>query len=173
MTTEMKGRKQLACTAMAQVSAQTLWGILMDSRLLPKWVPAVHEVELCEATGETVGAVRRCRVELGGRAGRMVERCIAVEPERRLAYLVEDESFGMRRIVADYGFRISLEPLAAVRTQVTIETFYTPRNPLYRVMNALVMRPRLRRVVGDLLAGLIRLAEANDPGDLAPASRRA
>jgi hypothetical protein len=165
MTTEMKGRNQLNRAGIARAQAQTVWNILLDSRLLPTWAPVVREVEACDTTGESVGAVRRCRVELAGKPGAMVERCIGLEPGRHIAYLVEDESFGMRRILADYGFTISLEPLGTDRTRVTIESFYTPRNAAYSLMNAIFMRPRFRRVVDDLLAGLIRLAEAGSaPG---------
>jgi uncharacterized protein YndB with AHSA1/START domain len=163
MTTELVGRRQLTRTATTAAPARALWSILTDSRLLPRWAPVVHEVERCDPTGERLGAVRRCRVELGGKPGRMVERCVALRPERQIAYLVEEESFGMRRMVADYGFRISLEPVSPAGTRVTIETFYTPRTAVYGLMNALLLRPRLGKVVDDLIAGLIRLAEAGEP----------
>ena len=49
-----------------------------------------------------------------------------------------------------------------------IETFYTPANPIVAVLNKLVMRRRLRSVVGQLLAGLRALAERRQaqPEDL-------
>src|SRR5436190_23917897 len=98
MSDDMKGNKQLTRSAVARADAPSLWGILKDSSLLPQWVPAVHHVERCDVNGESVGSVRQCRVELGGRAGTMVERCIGIVPGRSISYLVDDESFGMRKM---------------------------------------------------------------------------
>ena len=165
MNYEMKGKKQLAKVAVAKADATSVWNILRDSTLLPEWAPVVHEVESCEAIGESVGAVRRCRVEMGGRPGRMVERCVDMVPERSIAYVVEDESFGMRKMFANYGFRVLLEPIDKSATRLTIETFYTPRNVLYAFMNAVMMRSRLETVVERLVQGLAHLAESrNDAG---------
>jgi uncharacterized protein YndB with AHSA1/START domain len=155
----MKGQRQIVRQAVASADPAAVWNILVDSRLLPQWVPAVRHVESCEVTGEAVGTVRHCSVELGGRSGTTVERCVSLEPERHIAFLVEDESFGMRNMFADYGFAIVLEPVKPNQTRVIIETFYTPRNAAYRLMNAFLMRRQYRRVVDDLLSGLVRLAE--------------
>jgi hypothetical protein len=173
MTTEMNGRRQLARSATATATPAAVWAILMDSRLLPEWATVVREVESCDTAGEAVGAVRRCRVELAGRAGTMVERCIGLDPQRQVAYVVDDESFGLRRLLADYGFRISLAPVGPDETRVTIETFYTPRNLLVAMMNGIMMRRRFRGVVDQLLAGLVRLAEADRrrPGSLSRTPR--
>jgi uncharacterized protein YndB with AHSA1/START domain len=167
MRVEMKGQRQLVRQAVASADPAAVWNILVDSGLLPQWVPAVRHVESCEVTGEAVGTVRHCRVELGGRPGTMVERCVSLEPERHIALLVDDESFGMRKMFADYGFVIALEPLKPNQTRVIIETFYTPRNAAYRLMNTCMMRSMYRRVVDDLLAGLVRLAEQRTMAPLA------
>ncbi len=159
MRVKMKGRRQLVRHAVAETDAAAVWNILVDSRLLPLWAPAVRGVEQCEVTGEAVGTARHCSVELGGRPGKMVERCVSLDPERHIAFLVDDESFGMRRTFADYGFLIALEPVRPNRTRVTITTFYTPRTIAYWLMNMLFMRRLYRRVVDDLLAGLVLLAE--------------
>jgi hypothetical protein len=161
MTNSMQGKRQITRSSVANVNRATVWAILTDSRLLPKWAPVVREVEACDASGESVGAVRRCRVELAGRAGRMIERCVELEPERRLAYVVDDESFGMRRMFAHYGFRISLDAVAPAQTSIKIETFYTPRNLVFTALNVLMMRSRFGAVVDRLLSGLVGLAESS------------
>lgn len=162
MRYEMKGKRQLSRSVTTTASPGALWGILADSRWLPHWAPAVHDVELCDPTGESVGSVRHCNVELGGRGGKMVERCVDILAERSIAYVVEDDSFGMNRMFADYGFRISLDPLDKHHTRVTIETYYTPRSVPYAWLNAIVMRRQFRRVVDQLLGGLVGLAERGE-----------
>jgi hypothetical protein len=73
-------------------------------------------------------------------------------------FLVLDDSFGFIKMFTGYGFTAHFTPAVGGRTVVRIETFYTPANPA-AVLNTLVMRRRLRSVVGQLLAGLRTLAE--------------
>lgn len=155
----MKGQKQLERSMDIDGPVSVVWEVLSDSRLLPQWVPAVQEVVACSAEGEGVGAVRQCNVELMGRQGRMVERCVAFTPMSRAAYVVDDESFGLRKMFADYGFALNVEPIGNDRTAVRIETHYTPRNFVYAVLNGVMMRRRFAAVVGALLEGLKRLSE--------------
>ena len=89
----------------------------------------------------------------------MVERCIEFTPTTRLAYLVDDESFGMRKMFDDYGFSLNLERLGSERTRVTIETHYTPRNLVYTVMNAIFLRRQFRNVATDIPHGLQAFTE--------------
>lgn len=61
-----------------------------------------------------------------------------------------------------YGFAINLESVGPDRTEVAIETHYTPRNPLYGLLNRLMMRRQFRKVCDELLAGLRAFAESRD-----------
>jgi hypothetical protein len=55
-----------------------------------------------------VGMTRHCNVELGGRTGTMTERCVEFVPNRRAAYVVDDDTLGFHRMLLDYGFTITL-----------------------------------------------------------------
>lgn len=77
--------------------------------------------------------------------------------ERYITYAVDEDSFGMSRMFADYGFRLSLAPNGS-GTQLTIESFYTPRNYFYSLVNTLVMKRQFSDVLDGLLAGLSRYA---------------
>jgi len=90
----------------------------------------------------------------------MVERCVEYTPKTRLAYLVHDETFGMRKMFDNYGFSVDLVPLPARRTSVTIVTHYTPRNPIYSAMNATFLRRQFRTFCQDLADGLQAFAES-------------
>lgn len=92
----MNGTKQIIRNTTINTPASAVWAVLSDSRLLPEWAPAVDEVTECSVRGEAVGEVRRCNVRLAGKSGRMVERCTEFTPMTRIAYVVDDESFGMK-----------------------------------------------------------------------------
>lgn len=157
----MDGQKQIQRSTAISAPAEAVWEILADSRLLPRWVPAVDEVAECSVTGEAVGEVRTCNATLAGKSGRIVERCIEFAPMTRIAYVVDDESFGMRRMFDHYGFAISLESEGPGKTHATLETHYTPRNPIYGLLNTLFIRRRFQRVCDDIVSGLKSLAESS------------
>lgn len=161
MPFEIRGRHQLKRAQTASAAAGVVWNILSDSRRLPDWAPAVHAVEKCEVGGEVVGAVRHCRVELAGRSGRMVEECVDMVGGQSITYAVRDDSFGMAKMFSDYSFRISLSSVGPRRTEVVIDTFYTPKNLAYRLLNGAFMRRQFAGVVDQLLSGLCSLAEKN------------
>ena len=152
--------KQIERSVVVEADVPAVWDVLADSRLLPQWAPVVDDVTACAPGGEAVGAVRHCTARLGGKSGRMVERCVELVAERRIAYVVDDESFGMRRMFDDYGFALELEPMAGGRTRVTLHTHYTPRNAIYRLMNATFTRRRFAAVCEQLLGGLRSFVEA-------------
>lgn len=158
----MNGKKQIIRNTTINTPASAVWAVLSDSRLLPEWAPAVDEVTECSVAGEAVGEVRCCNVRLAGKSGRMVERCTEFTPMTRIAYAVEDESFGMKKLFEHYGFAINLESVGPDKTEVAIETHHTPRNPLYGLLNRLMMRRQFRKVCDELLAGLRAFAESRD-----------
>ncbi len=135
-----------------------VWAVLEDASLLPRWIAGVTEV-LSHDEREQVGSVRRCTVEFSGRTGYIVERCIEAAPERRYAYVVDDDSLGFTKMFADYGFSLALEPEADGRTVVTCSTSYRPRGLMSRAMNALVLRRKFARFRVQLLRGLKEFAE--------------
>jgi uncharacterized protein YndB with AHSA1/START domain len=154
----MNGRHQLQRSRDIPVARSEIWAILEDSALLPRWAAVVESVACCASGLEAVGSVRECRVDFAGRKGTIVERCVELVPERKVAYVVDEDSLGFNRMFADYGFTITLEGAADHRTTVSVETYYTPRTMLTRALNALVMRRKLARTVDGLLEGLDRLA---------------
>ena len=92
----------------------------------------------------------------------MVERCVEYTPKRRIAYLVEDETFGMRKLFDDYGFSLDLTPTGTRQTRVTLQTHYTPRNPIYAAMNLAVMRRQFEQVCQGIVDGLKAFTEATE-----------
>lgn len=156
----LEGKRQIERRVVIHTPIEAVWEVLSDARLLAEWVPAVDEVTSCSAEGEGVGATRSCRATLGRRKGTMVERCVEYTPTSRIAYLVDDESFGMRRMFDDYGFTLDLAQLGPNQTEVTLQTHYTPRNPLYAALNSLVMRRQFRKVCDGIVQGLKTFTES-------------
>jgi Polyketide cyclase / dehydrase and lipid transport len=155
----MNGRHQITRTVQVATNPAAIWGVIADSRLLPQWARVVTDVTYLGETEEGVGMTRHCNVELGGHIGTMTERCVEFLPNRRAGYVVDDDTLGFNRMLVDYGFTITLDPQSDRATTLRMDTYYTPRNPLYGLLNWLVLRRRMRRTVDGLLQGLKQISE--------------
>jgi Polyketide cyclase / dehydrase and lipid transport len=155
----VNGKHQVTRTVEVVTDPAAIWGVIADSTLLPQWAGVVKDVTYLGETDEGVGMTRHCNVELGGRSGTMTERCVEFLPNRRAAYVVDDDTLGFHRMLLDYGFTITLDPRSDQTTALRIDTYYTPRNPLYGLLNRLLLRRRMHRTVDGLLQGLKEISE--------------
>jgi hypothetical protein len=155
----VNGKHQVTRAIEVATGPAAIWGVIADSTLLPQWAGVVTDVTYLGEEQEGVGMTRHCNVELGGRTGTMTERCVEFVPSRRAGYVVDDDTLGFHRMLLDYGFAITLEPRSEGATALRIDTYYTPRNQLYALLNRLVLRRRMRRTVDGLLRGLKQISE--------------
>ena len=155
----MNGKHQVTRTIQVATDPAAIWAVIADSTLLPHWAGVVTDVTYLGGQEEGVGMTRHCNVELGGRTGTMTERCVEFIPNRRAGYVVDDDTLGFQRMLLDYGFTITLDSRSDRATVLRIDTYYTPRNPLYALLNRLVLRRRMRRTVDGLLQGLKQISE--------------
>src|SRR4051812_5642041 len=152
MTRQPQGASEIVIHA----SPEKIWALLEDSARLAEWAPMVKRT-----TGrrETLGAIRECEVEFDGRPGRIVEKCVEYRPFSRIGWLMVEDSFGFSKMLDDLGFDFVLEPASAKSTRVVNTSYYRPRGLLAKLMSALLMRPKFRKMRARVLANLKRLAE--------------
>jgi hypothetical protein len=155
----MNGKHQVTRTVQVHADLAAIWGVIADSSLLPQWAGVVKDVTYLGDEEEGVGMTRHCNVELGGRKGTMTERCVEFVPHRRASYVVDEDTLGFDRMLVDYGFTITLDPRSDRTTALRIDTYYTPRNPLYALVNRLLLRRRMRKLLDGLLQGLKQFSE--------------
>ena len=157
---QMQGTMQLERSTSVDAPVEVVYALFMDNEALPDWAPVVDEV-LTEDGGDEsgVGCTRTCAVTMDGRSGTMVERCVEAIPDTRASFVVDDDSFGIGKMLSDYGFTAHFASRLPDGTSVRIETFYTPVNPIAALLNRLIMRRRFAAVVDALLAGLRTTAE--------------
>lgn len=151
----MPGPLQGADEILIETPPHRVFAILDDARRLPEWTSVIST----SGNRETVGAVRECEVDLDGKRGSVVERCIEANPPRRIAWAMEQDTFGFSRLVSDFGFSFTLERAGDGATRVRNETYYRPRGIFSAAMNTLVMRRKFRGVRRRWLANLKRLSE--------------
>jgi hypothetical protein len=79
-------------------------------------------------------------------------------PTRKGGYLIDEDSFGLDRILARMAFSLDLDSIENQVTRVTFSFFHDPRGLKGRVMNP-VIKPQQRRNRRAALRSLKRYAE--------------
>jgi hypothetical protein len=120
----LQGRDDIVVDAPAVI----LWDLIADSRRLPSWGPPVTGVEVLtnEGAPERLGTARRVHARFGRRSGWFLEHRVEHVQGRRVAYLIDEESFGLSRLISRPGFSLELIPLADGGTRVVFCFFHDP-----------------------------------------------
>src|SRR5881396_1583113 len=116
----MKSKLQGRAERLIAAPPDRIWELLEDSEAnLPHVLPMVKTCTIESGGRERVGALRTCAVDFGGRAGTTVERCIESVPNRSLAHVIVDDSFGFSRMLSDFWFSFTLAPVDSHTTRVS------------------------------------------------------
>jgi uncharacterized protein YndB with AHSA1/START domain len=104
MTARLQGRDEI----IIDVPADHVWSLIADSTLLASWGPPVTAVQLVEpvAGPERVGSRRR----VDARFNHFAEIRTEHVEGRRVAYVIEQDTFGLGRVMTEPGFALDIEP---------------------------------------------------------------
>lgn len=155
MERKQQGTNELVIDA----SPEQIWAVLEDSSRVPEYMNAVKDIDKAPGSKEHLGATRRCTVELQGKRGKVVERCVELVPRHRLTFVVDEDEFGFSKLFDDFGFTFVLEESGERRTLVRIEGFYREKGLQARILNALVMKRKLSGIRAGILANLKTVVE--------------
>lgn len=117
-----KGRDNVV----VNVPLEKAWAAISDSKQLGKWGPPVKGVEILFAAGETsenVGTKRRVDAVFGKKKGYFIEHRTEHEPLKRIAYKIDENTFGLEKVIRYPGFALDLEQVDANQTRIVF-TFY-------------------------------------------------
>ncbi len=156
-----KAKLQIRKSILIDATLDQTWDVLLDAHQLPRWMPAVDEVLESDARREGLGSQRRCQARLAGKSGTIVEKVVDHVPGRSIRYGVIEDTFGMSKMFSDYSFELSTETIDG-RTQVTISTYYDPKNFIVSLLNKAMMKRQFSSVLEAMLHGLKSHVEAAD-----------
>jgi len=153
---KLQGRDDIVVHAPARI----LWQLISDSRQLPNWGPPVKSVEVMTdaAEVETLGTARKVHAAFGRKSGYFLEHRVEHVDGRKIAYLIDEENFGLAELVSRPGFSLELDPKGDQATRVIFSFFHDPRGFKGRIMNPLLkLQQRRNRLAA--LGSLKRHAE--------------
>jgi hypothetical protein len=137
-----------------------VWEVAEDITLIPQYHPEVDKVDLIAGQAKrSLGTKYRCNILNGRRAGSCVEEVVACEPERVLTTRMVSDTWGIDRMLTDFKVVSTVSRHTETATILKFEGFYEPVGWKNRLLNALFLRPALRRRVLAVMNGIKRLAE--------------
>lgn len=92
-----------------------------------------------------MGARRRVDAEFDGKPGHFVEVRTEHAEGRKIAYLIEEETFGLFKVMSSPGFSLELEPVGENATRVVFSFFHEPKGVIGALLNVLVIRRAQRK----------------------------
>lgn len=155
-TSQIQGQDAIIIEA----PAERLWTLISNSMELCHWGPLVRGVKiLTDDEHEGLGTWRRVDAEFDGKQGHFVERRIEHIEGKKMAVLIEEETFGLFKLLSEVGSSLEIEPLDPHRTKVIFTFFHNTRGVLGYIMNGLVILRQQRRNRLAALASLKKYAE--------------
>ncbi len=160
MTAKLQGQDEI----LVEAPVERLWPLIADSTLLAEWGPPVRAVQIFGQSdqGEGLGSRRRVEAEFDGKKGYYIERRTEHLEGRKIVYLIEEESFGLFRVMAEPGFSLELVSVGPGKTRVIFSFLHNPKGLLGHILNVLVILRQQRRNRLAALASLKLHAEKPD-----------
>ena len=107
---------------------------------------------------EKLGTARKVQAEFGQKSGYFLEHRVEHVEGRKIAYLIDEDNFGISRLLSRPGFSLELDPQGDEATRVIFSFFHDPRGFKGRLMNPLIkLQQRRNRLAA--LGSLKRRAE--------------
>lgn len=107
---------------------------------------------------ERLGSARKVHAEFGRKSGYFLEHRVEHIEGRKIAYLIDEDSFGLDRVVSRPGFSLELDPEGDHATRVTFSFFHDSKGLKGRIMNPMIkFQQRRNRLAA--LSSLKRCAE--------------
>lgn len=153
---KLQGRADIVVNAPAPI----LWRLISDSRELPNWGPPVESVQVMSngAEAERLGTARKVHAAFGRKTGYFFEHRVEHVEGRKIAYLIDEENFGLSRVLSRPSFSLELDPTGDQATRVIFSFFHDPKGFKGRILNPLIkLRQRRNRLAA--LRSLKRCAE--------------
>ena len=154
MNGKFQGQNQLLINA----PKEKIWDVLINGEVLSQWMPIVKHTT---SKTECLNAERSCDVELNGKKGKVMEKCVLFNEGHEIGWEMVNDEFGFDKMFANYGFSFELIPISGSTTKVINRGFGDPRNWIAKTMNVLMLRRKSAGIRKTALNGIKKLAETS------------
>jgi len=119
-----------------------LWPLIQDSKQMEIWGPPVEKVEIELLSGqseENVGSKRKVYAKFTEkRKGWYQEVRTHQDAGKSVTFRINDDSFGIGKMLDDVGAKMELEAIAPDKTKFIFTFYHRPKNLLGWLMNPMI-----------------------------------
>jgi len=169
MKTKLIAPKQLDQRVVIKNPKEKVWEIFNDQSLLPIWTHDVQVAHFDEKMASP-GQLRRNECIVNGKKGIIETRCLAMFDINRAEFCVENDSFGMTKMLINMSFAVEFKELSKYETEFVMQSHYTPKNLLVKLMNPFIKK-KMAKEVDIMINGLKHYIETGEPNLLNPSNR--
>ena len=148
---------------------EKVWEVFNDQSLLSKWTHDVQSTTYDERMASP-GNLRKnvCIVE--GKEGKIETRCIAMFNKDRAEFQVEKDTFGLTKMLHNMSFAAEFHELDPNKTEFVMQSHYSPKNFLLKLMNPFIKK-KMGKAVDIMNLGLKEFIETGNPNMLNPINK--
>jgi hypothetical protein len=131
---------------------ETVWEFGMDITRIPAFHPRVVKVELLSGKARREpGVSYRCH--LSGGKHTCVEKDIEIIPMQKIVTVLQDDTFGISKILADYVVETTVHRIGQSSTKMEISHYYSTPTLKAKLLN-LIARRKIARDAQATLNGI-------------------
>ena len=147
-----------------------VWEVFNDQSLLPKWTHDVQSTTYDDRMASP-GNLRKNNCIVNGKVGKIETRCVAMSGKDRAEFVVEHDTFGMTKMLLNMSFAAEFHALENNKTAFIMQSHYSPKNFLVKLMNPLIKK-KMGNAVNIMNLGLKNFIETGEPNKLNPVNRK-
>lgn len=148
---------------------EKVWEVFNDQSLLSKWTQDVQSTTYDERIASP-GNLRKNVCIVDGKEGIMETRCIAMFNKDRAEFQVEKDTFGLTKMLHDMSFAAEFHELNRNKTEFVMQSHYSPKNFLLKLMNPFIKK-KMGKAVDIMNLGLKEFIETGKPNMLNPINK--
>lgn len=164
--TKLNAPLQLDQKIIINASAEKVWEVFNDQSLLTKWTQDVQK-SYYDETMASVGQLRKNECIVNGKKGTIETRCVNMTGKDRAEFVVEKDSFGMKKILVDMSFAAEFRKLNDNQTEFSMRSHYSPKNFLLKLLNPFIKK-KMEKEVDVMITGLKNYIETGETNKLNP-----
>lgn len=170
METKLIAPLQLNQKVVINASKEKVWEVFNDQSLLPKWTQDVQTSHY-EQRMASPGQLRKNECIVNGKKGTIETRCIAMFGKDRAEFSVENDSFGMTKMLLNMSFAAELKEIAPNKTEFIMLSHFSPKNFLLKLMLPFIKK-KMGKEVDIMNNGLKKFIETGEPNLLNPINQQ-
>ncbi len=148
---------ELSTSIVVSCSVQQCWDHYIDNEQIPRWSSSVEKIDFNDKLVQ-LGSTRKNHLNIAGKHGHTVEQCTLLDPLKRIAFSVLEETFGFSHMLNEYGLSTSFD-VDAEGTLIVIQTRYVAKTIFASAMSATSTQQQLLNLMENTLAEFKRYTE--------------